>query len=154
MIEFMLNGTKIRFQGSTNSLLLDFLRKKKGLLSIKRGCEQGECGACTVLLDGKPVNSCMILVKRISGRSVVTLEGLKEDKIMKTLRKAFMEEGAVQCGFCTPGMLVSAYALLRKNPNPTLNEVKTGIEGNICRCTGYTLPLEAIMKASEMISSE
>ena len=154
MIEFMLNGKKIRFQGSTNRLLLDFLRKETGFLSVKRGCEQGECGACTVLLDGKPVNSCMILVERISGRSVVTLEGLKEDKIMKTLRKTFMEEGAVQCGFCTPGMLVSAYALLRKNPNPTLNEVKIGIEGNICRCTGYTLPIEAIMKASGMISSE
>jgi carbon-monoxide dehydrogenase small subunit len=140
-------------EASANVLLLDLLRSELGILSVKRGCEQGECGACTVLMDGSPVNSCMVLAARIGGRSVTTIEGLRDEPIMEALREAFMKGGAVQCGFCTPGMLISAYALLRDNPHPSLHEVKTGIEGNICRCTGFTLPLEAILKAAEMIGT-
>jgi len=153
MVEFILNGKKVSPDSPANVILLDLLRSELGILSVKRGCEQGECGACTVLLDGSPVNSCMVIAARIEGRSVTTIEGLKDEPIMAALREAFMEGGAVQCGFCTPGMLISSYALLRDNPSPTLHETKTAIEGNICRCTGFTLPLEAILKAAEMIDT-
>ena len=154
MVNFILNGTAVSSDAPANVILLDLLRNELGVLSVKRGCEQGECGACTVLLDGRPVNSCMVIAARIQGREVTTIEGLRDEAVMAALRKAFMEGGAVQCGFCTPGMLISAYALLRDNPSPTLHEVKTAIEGNICRCTGYTLPLEGILKAAEMIPIE
>lgn len=154
MVDFILNGRAVSCDAPANILLLDLLRSELGVLSVKRGCEQGECGACTVLLDGRPMNSCMILAARVEGREVTTIEGLRDEPIMVALREAFMEGGAVQCGFCTPGMLISAYALLRDNPSPTLHEAKTAIEGNICRCTGFTLPLEAIMKAAEMTQTE
>ena len=154
MVDFVLNGRAVSCDAPANILLLDLLRSELGVLSVKRGCEQGECGACTVLLGGRPVNSCMILAARVEGRSVTTIEGLRDEPIMVALRKAFMEGGAVQCGFCTPGMLISAYALLRDNPSPTLHEAKTAIEGNICRCSGFALPLEAILKAAEMTPAE
>jgi carbon-monoxide dehydrogenase small subunit len=154
MVDFVLNGRAVSCDASANLILLDLLRSELGVLSVKRGCEQGECGACTVLLDGRPVNSCMVLAARVEGREVTTIEGLKDETIMAALRESFMEGGAVQCGFCTPGMLISAYALLRDYPSPTLHEAKIAIEGNICRCTGFTLPLEAIMKAAEMIPPE
>ncbi len=154
MVDFILNGVAVSCDSLANVILLDLLRNELGVLSVKRGCEQGECGACTVLLDGRPVNSCMVIAARIQGREVTTIEGLRDEAVMAALRKAFMEGGAVQCGFCTPGMLISAYALLRDNPSPTLHEAKTAIEGNICRCTGYTLPLEGILKAAEMIPTE
>ena len=154
MVDFVLNGKAVSCDAPANVILLDLLRNELGVLSVKRGCEQGECGACTVLLDGRPVNSCMVLAARIQGLEVTTIEGLKDEAIMAALREAFMEGGAVQCGFCTPGMLISAYALIRDNPRPTLHEAKTGIEGNICRCTGYTLPIEAILKAAEMTPPE
>lgn len=154
MVNFILNGTAVSCDAPANVILLDILRSELGVLSVKRGCEQGECGACTVLLDGRPVNSCMVIAGRIQGRAVTTIEGLKDEPVMVTLREAFMEGGAVQCGFCTPGMLISAYALLRDNPSPTPHEAKTAIEGNICRCTGYTLPIESILKAAEMTPPE
>ncbi len=154
MVDFILNGLAVSCDAPANVILLDLLRSELGVLSVKRGCEQGECGSCTVLLDGRPVNSCMVIAARIQGREVTTIEGLRDEAVMAALRKAFMEGGAVQCGFCTPGMLISAYALLRDNPSPTLHEAKTAIEGNICRCTGYTLPLEGILKAAEMIPTE
>ena len=154
MVDFVLNGRAVSCDAPANVILLDLLRGEMGVLSVKRGCEQGECGACTVLLDGRPVNSCMVIAARIQGQEVSTIEGLRDEPVMVALREAFMEGGAVQCGFCTPGMLVSAYALLRDNPGPTLHEAMTAIEGNICRCTGYTLPLEAILKAAEMTPIE
>ena len=154
MVDFVLNGKAVSCEAPANVILLDLLRSELGVLSVKRGCEQGECGACTVLLEGRPVNSCMVLAARIQGREVTTIEGLRNEPVMAALRKAFMEGGAVQCGFCTPGMLISAYALLRDNPSPTPHEAKTAIEGNICRCTGYTLPIEGILKAAEMIPPE
>ncbi len=154
MVDFVLNGKEVSCDAPGNVILLDLLRSDLGILSVKRGCDQGECGACTVLLDGRPVNSCMVIAARIQGRSVTTLEGLKDEPVMVALREAFMEGGAVQCGFCTPGMLISAYALLKDNPSPTPHEAKTAIEGNICRCTGYTLPIESILKAAEMTPTE
>jgi carbon-monoxide dehydrogenase small subunit len=153
MVAFTLNGRKVECEVKPNRLLLDFLRADLGVTSVKKGCEQGECGVCTVLIDNAPVNSCLVLAQQVEGRTVTTVEGLAEDKLMKTLQSAFMEDGAVQCGFCTPGMLLSAYALLRENPKPTAEEAKTAIEGNLCRCTGYVKIIEAVLDAVERINS-
>jgi aerobic-type carbon monoxide dehydrogenase small subunit (CoxS/CutS family) len=154
LITFVLNGRTVSCEAQPNRTLLDLLRVDLGYTSVKKGCEQGECGACTVLLDGAPVNSCMVLAQRVEGKEVTTLEGLEKDPLMITLRDTFMEDGAIQCGFCTPGMLISAYALLGENSKPSAEEVKTAIEGNICRCTGYVLIIKAILDAAERIIAE
>jgi len=154
MTTFDLNGRSVAVEAKSTTTLLDLLRVQLGVTSVKKGCEQGECGACTVLLDGLPVTSCLILAPQVDGRHVTTLEGLAENPLMKELRNAFMENGAVQCGFCTPGMLLSSYALLRDNPHPSEEEVRAGIEGNICRCTGYVKIIEAILDAAERIAPE
>jgi carbon-monoxide dehydrogenase small subunit len=154
MTTFDLNGKSVAVEAKSTTTLLDLLRVQLGVTSVKKGCEQGECGACTVLLDGLPLTSCLILAPQVDGRHITTVEGLAENPLMKELRNAFMENGAVQCGFCTPGMLLSAYALLRDNPHPSEEEVKTGIEGNICRCTGYVKIIEAILDAAERIAPE
>jgi len=154
MTTFDLNGRSVAVETKSTTTLLDLLRVQLGVTSVKKGCEQGECGACTVLLDGLPVTSCLILAPQVDGRHVTTLEGLAENPLMKELRNAFMENGAVQCGFCTPGMLLSSYALLRDNPHPSEEEVRAGIEGNICRCTGYVKIIEAILDAAERIAPE
>ncbi|HEX9915860.1 MAG TPA: (2Fe-2S)-binding protein [Candidatus Bathyarchaeia archaeon] len=153
-INFELNGTPISVDIEPYTSLVDTLRDELEVKSVKKGCEQGECGACTVLLDGNPVASCLVLSPQVEGRHVTTLEGLEKNPLMIDLREAFVENGAVQCGFCTPGMLISAYALLRDNPHPTEHEVKRGIEGNICRCTGFTKIIEAILDAAERIAPE
>jgi carbon-monoxide dehydrogenase small subunit len=154
MTTFDLNGRSVAVEAKSTTTLLDLLRVQLGVTSVKKGCEQGECGACTVLLDGLPVTSCLILAPQVDGRHVTTVEGLAENPLMKELRNAFMENGAVQCGFCTPGMLLSSYALLRDNPHPSEEEVRAGIEGNICRCTGYVKIIEAIQDAAERIAPE
>ncbi len=154
MTTFDLNGRSVAVEAKSTTTLLDLLRVQLGVTSVKKGCEQGECGACTVLLDGLPVTSCLILAPQVDGRHVTTVEGLAENPLMKELRNAFMENGAVQCGFCTPGMLLSSYALLRDNPHPSEEEVRAGIEGNICRCTGYVKIIEAILDAAERIAPE
>ena len=153
-LAFELNGRGVERETVANRTLLDLLRVDLGLTSVKRGCEQGECGACTVLLDGAPVTSCLVLAPQVEGRHVTTVDGLVDDPMMVALRGAFMEDGAIQCGFCTPGMLLSAYALLRDNPTPSAEEVKTAIEGNLCRCTGYVKIIEAILDAAERIRAE
>ena len=153
-VTFTLNGRKIEREVKSNRLLLDLLRTDLGITSVKKGCEQGECGVCTVLLDSAPVNSCLVLAQQIEGRTVTTVEGLKDEPVMKALQLAFIEDGAIQCGYCTPGMLLSAYALLKKNPKPTVEEVKTAIEGNLCRCTGYVKIIEAILDAAGRIKVE
>jgi carbon-monoxide dehydrogenase small subunit len=154
MTTFDLNGKSVAVEAKSTTTLLDLLRVQLGVTSVKKGCEQGECGACTVLLDGLPVTSCLILAPQVDGRHVTTVEGLAENPLMKELRNAFMENGAVQCGYCTPGMLLSSYALLRDNPHPSEEEVRAGIEGNICRCTGYVKIIEAILDAAERIAPE
>jgi carbon-monoxide dehydrogenase small subunit len=128
------------------------LRDRLALTGTKNGCEAGECGACTVLLDGEPVNSCMVLAVEVDGREVTTVEGLArlygdEDRL-SPLQEAFVEHNAVQCGFCTPGMLISAHALLQRNPDPTAEEVREALVGNLCRCTGYLRIIEAVQDAA------
>jgi aerobic-type carbon monoxide dehydrogenase small subunit (CoxS/CutS family) len=153
-ISFDLNGQPLTIIVEPNTSLLDAIRDIVGITSVKKGCEQGECGACTVLIDGAPVTSCLVLAPQVEGRHVTTLEGLEMNPLMIDLREAFIENGAVQCGSCTPGMLISAYVLLRDNPNPSEDEIKLGIEGNICRCTGYTKIIDAILDAAERITPE
>lgn len=148
---FELNGRNIECEAKENQILLDLLRVDLGVTSVKKGCENGECGACTVLLDGKPVTSCMVLAPQVEGRKVTTLDGLIDEPLMEKLRQAFLEDGAIQCGFCTPGMLISAYALLNENPKPTTDAIKKAIEGNLCRCTGYVSIIKAITHASQRI---
>jgi len=144
MIRFVLNGKEIEIEVPPHWTLLRLLRERLGLTGTKEGCGIGECGACTVLLDGLPVNSCLILVPKVEGRRVETVEGLGSRESLHPLQRSFIEHGAVQCGFCTPGMLMSAKALLEKNPRPTREEIKEAISGNLCRCTGYQQIIEAI----------
>ena len=150
-VSFQLNGKDIEVEAPGNRALLDLLRDDLGVKSVKKGCENGECGACTVLLDAAPVTSCLVLAPQVEGRTVTTIDGLEDDPFMVKLRQAFLEDGAIQCGFCTPGVLISSYALLKGNPKPTAVEVKKAIEGNLCRCTGYVAIIKAILHASEMI---
>jgi aerobic-type carbon monoxide dehydrogenase small subunit (CoxS/CutS family) len=153
-VSFELNGKKVEAETTQYTSLADMLREELGIKSVKKGCEMGECGACTILFDGLPMTSCIILAPQAEGHHITTLEGLEHNSLMIDLRQAFIENGAVQCGFCTPGMLISSYALLRDNHNPTPEEVKIGIEGNICRCTGYTKIIEAILDTVERIAPE
>jgi carbon-monoxide dehydrogenase small subunit len=144
MIKFKLNNKPFEAAVPANRLLVDMIREDFSLTGTKIGCGMGECGACTVLMDGKPVNSCLILAVQADGRSIETIEGLSQDGKMNPLQEALVKEGAVQCGFCTPGIIMSATALLRDNPHPSEEEIKTGISGNLCRCTGYQKIIEAI----------
>ncbi len=153
-VSFQLNGQDIEVEAPGNRALLDLLRDDLGVKSVKKGCENGECGACTVLLDGAPVTSCLVLVPQVEGKTVTTVDGLEDDPFMVKLRQAFLEDGAIQCGFCTPGMLISSYTLLRENPDPTEDEIKIAIEGNICRCTGFTKIIAAIGDAAERMTDE
>ena len=143
-----INGRAHTLTIPANSTLLDLLRDHLGLLGTKCGCEIGECGACTVLLDGEPVNSCLVPAPQIEGREVVTVEGLAQDGKLHPLQESFLDHDAVHCGFCTPGMLMSAKALLDWNPRPTETEIRTAISGNLCRCTGYQQIVQAIGKAA------
>ncbi len=132
-----------------NKTLLDVLRDDLGLTGSKRGCDSGECGACTVLLEGTPILACLTLAFEVEGGTIQTIEGLAKDGELHPIQKAFVENGAIQCGFCTPGMILSALALLENNPTPTTDEIKKGISGNLCRCTGYNRIIEAIKQAGK-----
>ena len=134
---------------ASNKTLLDVLRDDLGLTGTKRGCDSGECGACTVLLDGIPILACLTLVCEADGRKIKTIEGLTKGGKLDPVQKAFVEYGGIQCGFCTPGMVLSAVALLKNNPSPTTDEIKKGISGNLCRCTGYVRIVEAIHQAGK-----
>jgi carbon-monoxide dehydrogenase small subunit len=138
------NGESQEVEVAATALLLDALREGLGMTGTKRGCETSHCGACTVLLGGAAVHSCVVLAARCEGKQITTVEGLAEDGELNNLQRLFLKHGALQCGYCTPGMLMAATALLRRNPNPTLDEVKNGLDGNLCRCTGYTGIFEAI----------
>lgn len=148
-IEFTLNGVPTRVRVPVDMSALDMIRGVVGLTGTKYGCGEGECGACTILLDGVSVNSCLLFAVDCDGRSVTTIEGLADDPIGQKLEKAFVEAGAVQCGFCTPGMVMQSRELLAKNPHPTREEIQRGIEGNLCRCTGYVKIVDAVAAAAQ-----
>lgn len=149
-INFTVNGKAIKLEIEPRELLLDVLRNRLNLKGTKKGCGSGECGACTVLVDGAPVNSCIYLVIKADGKEVVTVEGLGTAEDLDELQKAFVEHGALQCGFCGPGMLLSARALLNKNPHPSRAQIKEALAGNLCRCSGY----DKIIKAIESVSNK
>jgi carbon-monoxide dehydrogenase small subunit len=148
-ISFTLNGAPAVFAGSAADRLLDVLRGEFGLTGVKCGCREGECGACSVILDGMLVNSCLVAMGRVDGSSVVTIEGYRATERFKVLDRAYAATAAVQCGYCTPGMALASECLLDKNPHPTEGEIREGISGNLCRCTGYNSIVRAIKIASE-----
>jgi carbon-monoxide dehydrogenase small subunit len=150
-ISFKLNGKNVMIYTEPQTRLLDLIRDEMGLKGTKEGCGIGECGTCTVLMDGKSVNSCMVTALAAKDSEIVTIEGLGEDRIVSIIKNCFVEEGAVQCGFCTPGMIISAYALLLENPTPTKEEIKYALAGNACRCTGYMPIVKAVERASKEI---
>ena len=150
-IRITVNGRSYALRVRPGETLLEVLRERLGLRGTKRGCELGECGACTVLLDGKAVNSCLVLAAQADGANVLTVEGLSQGKKLHPLQEAFLDAGAVQCGFCTPGALMSAYDLLRRNPEPTREEVQVALAGNLCRCTGYQTMIDAVLLASKRL---
>lgn len=147
-ITLNVNGETHRLEVPVHRTLVDVLRDDLALTGTKKGCDMGECGACTVLLDGKAVNSCLVLAVQADGRQVTTIEGLAVNGKLDRLQETFIEHGAIQCGFCTPGMILSAKALLAENAKPTETEVREGLAGNLCRCTGYVKIVEAVLAAS------
>jgi carbon-monoxide dehydrogenase small subunit len=149
LIELNVNGELYEVAIQQHRTLAEVLREELDLIGTKEACNQGDCGSCTVILDGKTVTACLTLAVEADGRDVRTIEGISDGGELNPVQKAFVEYGAIQCGFCTPGMVMSATALLEENPNPTEHEVRMGIAGNICRCTGYTKIVEAILALSE-----
>lgn len=149
IISFTLNGEQVEVAVKPAESLADVLRKKLLLTGTKKGCEEGECGACTVLLGGRPVNSCLIPAMKARGKEVITIEGLSPSGELHPIQQAFIEAGAVQCGFCTPGLILSAKSLLDRTPLPEEEEIKTELSGHLCRCTGYTQFVEAVRLAAE-----
>ncbi len=148
-ITFILNGNKTCYDGSATDRLLDVLRDIYDCKSVKCGCREGECGACAVLLDGVPVNSCCVAMGAVHGHKIMTVEGYRETERFAALSKAFADLSAVQCGFCIPGMILAAEAVLSENPHPTEEEVRTALSGNICRCTGYNAIVNAVLNAAK-----
>ena len=147
IINLHVNGKEFEVLTQVHKTLLEVLREDLGLTGTKRGCDLGTCGACTVLIEGKPFLSCLTLAVDVQGKKIITIEGLADERKPQPLQKAFVEKGAIQCGFCTPGMILTAKAFLDENPHPSEIEVKRAISGNLCRCTGYIKILEAIMSA-------
>ena len=150
-IQLTVNGQSVDAAVEPNRTLLQFLREDLGLTGTKHGCGLGDCGACTVILDGQAVNSCLVLAIHANGREVLTVEGLAENGKLHPIQQAFVDKGSIQCGFCSPGMILSAKALLDANPKPTEQEIRMAISGNLCRCTGYQKIVEAIGEAAKII---
>ena len=148
-IRMNVNGTWVERKTRADRMLLDFLREELGLTGTKKGCEEGECGACTILMNGKAVLSCLIPVFKADGAGILTVEGMAKGDRLHPLQQSFWEQGAVQCGYCTPGMLLSAKALLDEKPEPSLEEIKKAISGNLCRCTGYGSIVRAMQVGAE-----
>jgi len=154
VIRFELNGAEVEAAVRPNRTLVEMLREDLGLTGTKQGCGEGDCGTCTVLLDGVPVNSCLVLALEVEGRSVLTVEGLAREGRLHPVQQAFIEAGGVQCGFCTPGMLLVTASLLEANPDPTEPEIRAAIAGNLCRCTGYQKIVDSIRAAAEAMRHE
>lgn len=154
LMKFSINGVVYEEEIDHRRTLLETLRENFGLLGTHKGCDEGQCGACTVLIDGRPVNSCLVLASRAQGKEITTIEGLAEGENLHPVQEAFVEAGAIQCGFCSPGMILVAKAFLEHNTNPTEKEVRKALSGNLCRCTGYSQIIEAVMKAAERMKKE
>ena len=150
-IVLRVNGTNYRVRIEPWRTLVEVLRETLGLTGTKKSCNEGECGACTVIVDGKPVASCLVLAMDAQGKDILTVEGISEGEKLHPIQEAFLKHGAIQCGFCTPGMVMSAKALLDENPKPTVTEIRKAISGNLCRCTGYQHIIDSIMAASRMM---
>lgn len=153
-IQLTVNGISHELLVEANRTLTQVIREDLGLTGIKQGCEIGDCGACTVILDGKPVNSCLVLAVQANGSMIITIEGLAGDAGLHPLQSAFVNEGAIQCGFCTSGMILSGKALLDTNPQPTRQDIRQAISGNLCRCTGYQKIVDAIEVVSRILASK
>jgi carbon-monoxide dehydrogenase small subunit len=152
LIRFTCNGEAVQLEASPEARAIDILRNQLGLTGTKEGCGRGECGACTILLDGRPVNSCLLVAGKLAGREITTIEGLaKEDGSLHPIQEAFLDKGAVQCGFCTPGMVLSTKALLEENRAPENEEIEEALSGNLCRCTGYGKIVEAVHEAGRRL---
>lgn len=148
-ITLTVNGEPYEVVVKPSETLLDVIRNKLGLTGTKKGCDVGDCGACTVLLDGQPVSSCLVLAVQAKGKQITTIEGLADGDSLHPIQKAFIDYGAIQCGFCSPGLIMTVKALLDESPHPTIDEIREAISGNLCRCTGYTKVIEAIQRAAE-----
>lgn len=151
LAKFIVNGTPRELIIEPHMTLLEVLRERVGLTGTKYGCGNGECGACTVLIDGKPTLACLTLAITVRDKNIVTIEGLAKGNVLHPIQKAFVDYGAIQCGFCTPGMILSAKALLDENPSPGKEDIKTGLAGNLCRCTGYVKIIDAVLAAAETL---
>lgn len=154
VIKMTVNGKRYQLEVGSDRSLLEVLREDLNLTGTKKGCDKGDCGACTVLVNGVPVNSCLFLAVQADEQEITTIEGVADGDRLHPIQEAFIKEGAVQCGFCTPGMVLTALALLRRNPNPGREEIQEAISGNLCRCTGYVQIIEAIRSVAEVTSSE
>lgn len=153
-INLTVNGEKLQLSVDENLRLIDLLRDELGLIGTKEGCGEGECGACTIIMDGETVASCLVMAFQADGSEILTIEGLEKEGELHPVQKAYMDAGAVQCGFCIPGMVLSTKSLLDKNPNPNDDEIREGISGNLCRCTGYNKMVIATKKAMKYIEEE
>jgi len=153
-VRFRLNGKEVKVITEANIRLLDLLRNNFDLTGTKEGCGVGECGACTVLLNGRAVNSCLVLAAQAEDAEIMTIEGLADGEALNLLQRNFLDHGAVQCGFCTPGMVLSASALLDQNPNPSEGDIKDAIAGNLCRCTGYKQIIDAVKETARELNSK
>lgn len=153
-IRLTINEVEYNSYISANLTLLDFLRENIGLLGTKRGCDSGHCGACTILLDGIAVNSCTVLAVQADGKNITTIEGLSDNKNLHPIQESFVEKNAIQCGFCTPGMIMSTKDLIDHNSNPSDFEIKEALSGNLCRCTGYVKIIDAVRNASNQINNK
>ncbi len=154
LVTLHVNGEEFEVPVAPTDFLVDVIRERIGLTGTKKGCGIGDCGACTVLVDGEPVLACLTLALSCEGRQVTTIEGLAAQGELHPVQRAFVETGAIQCGFCTPGMILSAKALLDRVPNPTADQIQAGLAGNICRCTGYVKILEAVQHAARLAGKE
>ncbi len=152
-ISVNINGKNMVLDTHGGEMLTDLLRRS-GFKGVKKGCQKGDCGACAVLIDGKLINSCIVPAPSIDGKTILTIEGMGTPKKPSIIQKCFVDAGAIQCGFCTPGMILATKALLDKNPNPTEDDIKTALDGNLCRCTGYIKIIDAVKQAAEKIREE
>ena len=153
-MKFQINGELVEQEVPPNETLLDFLRDRLRLMSVKKGCDVGECGTCTVLLNGKPIRSCLLLAVQAEDAEIITLEGLRKNGELDVIQEAFVDKYGFQCGFCTPGVILTTKALLDESPNPSVEDIKEALEGSLCRCTGYEQIIESVFRAVELRSSQ